>query len=151
MVNFIEQIANADFSAILTLITTALSGGFGVALTIVANKLLKYKKSAQDITKGVKEEVVPAIKNNFDKMKKEIIEEVTKDFKVIAESIALLVANNPESKLAVVENISKIGISKEVKEEVVKVIEEEVQTKEEQKKEIEKVVEKLESNMIETL
>lgn len=151
MVNFIEQIANGDFSAITTALTVLFTGGFGTALTALAVKFLKYKKSAQDITKEVKEEVVPAIKNNFDKMKKEIIEEVTKDFKVIAESIALLVANNPESKLAVVENISKIGISKEVKEEVVKVIEEEVQAKEEQKQEIAKVVEKLESNMIETL
>ena len=76
---------------------------------------------------------------------------LTKDLKVLAESVALSVANNPESKLAIVENVSKIGISKEVKKEVVKVIEEEVQAKEEQKKEIEKVVEKLESNMIETL
>ena len=151
MVNFIEQIANGDFSAITTALTVLFTGGFGTVLTVLAVKFLKYKKSAQDITKGVKEEVVPAIKNNFDKMKKEIIDEVTKDFKVIAESMALLVANNPESKLAVVENISKIGISKEVKEEVVKVIEEEVQTKEEQKQEIAKVVEKLESNMIETL
>ncbi len=151
MVNFIEQIANGDFSAITTALTVLFTGGFGTALTVLAVKFLKYKKSTQDITKGVKEEVVPAIKNNFDKMKKEIIDEVTKDFKVIAESMALLVANNPESKLAVVENISKIGISKEVKEEVVKVIEEEVQAKEEQKQEIAKVVEKLESNMIETL
>ena len=102
-------------------------------------------------TNNVKEEVVPVIGENFTKFKKEIIDEVTKDFKVLAESMALIVANNPESKLALIENISKIGISKEIKEEVVKVIEEEVQTKEEQKKEIAKVVEKLESNMIETL
>lgn len=151
MVNFIEQIANADFSAILTLITTALSGGFGVALTIVANKLLKYKKSAHDIAKEVEDKVVPVVEEVVDKIKVEIIDELTKDFKVLAESVALSVANNPESKLAIVENVSKIGISKEVKKEVVKVIEEEVQAKEEQKKEIEKVVEKLESNMIETL
>lgn len=151
MVNFIEQIANGDFSSILSLVTTLLSGGFGTALTVISVKFLKYKKSVTEITNNVKEEVVPVIGENFTKFKKEIIDEVTKDFKVLAESMALIVANNPESKLALIENISKIGISKEIKEEVVKVIEEEVQTKEEQKKEIAKVVEKLESNMIETL
>ena len=151
MVNFIERIANADFSAILTLLTTMLSGGFGVALTVIANKLLKYKKSAHDIAKEVENKVLPAVEKVVNEIKTEMIEEITKDFKVIAESMALSVSNNPESKLAIVENISKIGISKEIKNEVVKIIEEEVQAKEEQKKEIAKVVEKLESNMIETL
>lgn len=151
MVNFIEQIANGDFSAILTVLTTTLSGGFGVALTVIANKMLKYKKSANDIAKEVEDKIVPVVEKVVGKLKTEIIEEVTKDFKVLAESMALSVSNNPESKLAIIENISKIGISKEVKTEVVKVIEEEIQAKEEQKKEIEKVVEKLESNMIETL
>ena len=151
MVNFIEQIANADFSAILTLVTTLLSGGFGVALTVIANKFLKYKKSVNEIVNKIEDKVVPVIEDVVNKAKAEIVDEITKDFKVLAESMALSVANNPESKLAIVENVSKIGISKEIKKEVVKVIEEEVQTKEEKKQEIAKVVEKLESNMIETL
>lgn len=151
MVKFIEQIANGDFSAITTLITLILSGSFGTILTTLAIKFLKYKKSVNDITSSVKNEVVPVVSDNFKKMKKEIVEEFRKDFKVIAESIALIVSNNPDSKIAVVENISKIGISQEVKEEVIKEIEEEVKSKEEQKKEIAKVVETLESNKIETL
>lgn len=151
MVNFIEQIANGDFSAIGILISSLSTTGFGIAATILANKYLKYKKSVSGIVEEVKNKLVPVTEKIIDKAKAEIIDEITKDFKVLAESVALSVANNPESKLAMVENISKIGISKEVKNEIVKVIEEEVQAKEEQKQEIAKVVEKLESNKIETL
>ena len=151
MVNFIEQIANGDFNAILTLVTTLLSGGFGAALTVVANKFLKYKKSAHDIAKEVEKKVIPVVEETIENASNKIVEKVSADLKVLAESMALSIANNPESKLAIVENISKIGISKELKTEVVKVIEEEVQAKEEQKQEIAKVVETLESNMIETL
>lgn len=151
MVNFIEQIANGDFSAITTALTVLFTGGFGTALTVVASKFLKYKKTANDIVKDVEKKVIPVIENSISKFKAEVVDELTKDFKVIAESLALSVNSDSKSKLALVENISKIGISKEVKEEVVKIIEEEVHAKEEQKQEIAKVVEKLESNMIETL
>lgn len=151
MVNFIEQIANGDFSAILILVTTLSTTGFGTALVGLAVKFLKYKKTTHDIVKEVKKEVIPVIDEAVAKMEERIIGEIRKDSQILAESMALSVANNPESKIAIVENVSKIGISKEVKEEVVKVIEEEVQAKEEQKQEIAKVVEKLESNMIETL
>lgn len=151
MAKFIEAIANADFNAILTLITTFLTSGFGIALTIVANKFLKYKKSVSEIADKTKENVVPSVKEIIEQVKVEIIDELRADFKVVAESIALSVANDSKSKLAVVENISKIGASKEITDSVVKVVEQEVQTKEEQKKEIEKVITKLENNNLETL
>lgn len=151
MANFIEAIANADFNAILTLITTFLSSGFGIALTILANKFLKYKKSVSEIVDKTKENVVPSVKEIVEQVKVEIIDELRADFKVVAESIALSVANDSKSKLAVVENISKIGASKEITDTVVKVVEQEVQAKEEQKKEIEQVINKLENNNLETL
>lgn len=151
MVNFIEAIANADFNAILTLITTFLTSGFGIALTIVANKFLKYKKSVSEIVDKTKENVVPSVKEIVEQVKVEIIDELRADFKVVAESIALSVANDSKSKLAVVENISKIGASKEITDTVVKVIEKQEIAKEEQKKEIEQVITKLENNNLETL
>lgn len=151
MANFIEAIANADFNAILTLITTFLSTGFGIALTTLAYKFLKYKKSVSEIVDKTKENVVPSVKEIVEQVKVEIIDELRADFKVVAESIALSVANDSKSKLAIVENISKIGASKEITDTVVKVVEQEVQAKEEQKKEIEQVINKLENNNLETL
>lgn len=151
MANFIEAIANADFNAILTLITTLLTSGFGAALTIVANKFLKYKKSVSEIVDKTKENIVPSVKEIVEQVKVEIIDELRADFKVVAESIALIVANDSKSKLAVVENISKIGASKEITDSVVEVVEQQEIAKEEQKKEIEQVITKLENNNLETL
>lgn len=151
MVNLIEAIANGDFAAIGLIISTLGNTAFGIVCTILANKYLKYKKSVSEIVDKTKENVVPSVKEIVEQVKVDIIDELRADFKVVAESIALIVANDSKSKLAVVENISKIGASKEITDTVVKVVEQEVQAKEEQKKEIEQVITKLENNNLETL
>ena len=148
MVEFIEAIAHGDFSAILSLVTTILAGGFGTALTIIAGKFVKYKASVEQIVKKVKDEVIPVVKETLNDAEERILNEVRKDSKVLLESLALLMAND---KQGVIKNISAIGVSKEVVEKVEEVVHEEEIAKEEQKKEIEKVVATLESNLIETL
>jgi hypothetical protein len=151
MDKFIEAIANGNFEAILALVTTLLSGGFGSALVVLATKFLNYKKSVKDTITEAKNKLVPEFKEIADKVKIEIIEEIKADFKVIAESIALSTSNDPVSKIGVIENVSKIGVSKQIQEKAIKVVEEEVKAKEEKKEELNKVVEKLEANTLETL
>ena len=151
MDKFIEAIANGDFSAILSLVTTVLSGGFGTALIIVATNFLKYKKSVKEAIEEANKKLVPEFENLVVKLKEDIVDEMKADFKVIAESIALSVTNKEELKIGVIENVSKIGVSKKVKEETVKAVEEEIKAKEEKKEELTKAVETLETNTLETL
>lgn len=151
MDKFIEAIANGDFEAILSLITTLLSSGFGTALVVLAGKFLKYKKSVKETVNEINSKLVPEVEIIVEKVKKEIIAEMEADFKVIAESIALSTSNTSTSKIGVIENVSKIGVSKKVQEEAIKVVEEEVKAKEEKKEELNQVVKKLESNTLETL
>lgn len=151
MDKFIEAIANGDFSAILALVTTLLSGGFGTALLVVATNFLKYKKSVKDTVEEVNKKIVPEVKEIVDNLKEELFVEMKNDFKVIAESIALSVTNKEELKIGVIENVSKIGVSKKVKEETTKAVEEEIKAKEEKKEELNKAVETLEANTLETL
>lgn len=151
MDKFIEAIANGDFSAILTLATTLLSGGFGTALVVVAGNFLKYKKSVKDAVEEATKKLVPQFKEIVTNFKEEVVDEMKADFKVIAESIALSVTNKEELKIGVIENVSKIGVSKKVKEETKKAVEEEIKAKEEKKEELNKAVETLETNTLETL
>lgn len=151
MDKFIEAIANGNFEAILSLITTLLSSGFGAALVVLATKFLHYKKSVKETVEQAKNKLVPEFKDIAEKVKVEIIEELKADFKVIAESIALSTSNDPNAKIGVIENVSKIGVSKQIQEQAIKVIEEEVATKEEKKEELNKVVKQLEVNTLETL
>lgn len=151
MDKFIEAIANGNFEAILSLITTLLSSGFGTALVVLAGKFLKYKKSVKETVNEINSKLVPEVEIIVEKVKKEIIAEMEADFKVIAESIALSTSNTSTSKIGVIENVSKIGVSKKVQEEAIKVVEEEVKAKEEKKEELNQVVKKLESNTLETL
>lgn len=151
MDKWIEAIANGDFSAILSLLTTLLSGGFGTALVVLASKFLKYKSSVESVVNKAQEKLVPEFKKIANDVKVEIVEEVRKDIKVIAESIALGTNNDPDSKIAVINNVSKIGVSKQVQEQAIKVVEEEVAVKEEKQEKLNNAINKLESNTIETL
>lgn len=151
MDKWIEAIANGDFSAILSLLTTLLSGGFGTALVVLASKFLKYKSSVESVVNKAQEKLVPEFKKIANDVKVEIVEEVRKDIKVIAESIALGTNNDPDSKIAVINNVSKIGVSKQIQEQAIKVVEEEVAVKEEKQEKLNNAINKLESNTIETL
>ena len=151
MDKFIEAIANGDFTAILSLVTTLLSGGFGAALVVLATKFLHYKKSVKDTVSEINAKLVPEIKGIVAEFKNEVIDELKADFKVIAESIALSTSDTSTSKIGVIENVSKIGVSKKVQEQAIKVVEEEIKAKEEKQEELTKAVERLESNTLETL
>lgn len=151
MDKFIEAIANGDFTAILSLATTLLSGGFGTALVVLATKFLHYKKSVKDTVGEINAKIVPEVRVIVSDFKKEVIEEMRADFKVIAESIALSTSNTSTSKIGVIENVSKIGVSKQVQEHAIKEVEEEVKAKEEKQEELKETVKKLESNTLETL
>ena len=151
MDKFIEAIANGNFEAILSLVTAILSSGFGTALVIVATKFLHYKKSVKDTVSEVNAKLVPQIEEMMKNLKIEVIDEMKADFKVIAESIALSTSDTSSSKIGVIENVSKIGVSKQVQEKAIKVVEEEVKAKEEKKEELNQVVKKLEINTLETL
>lgn len=151
MDKFIEAIANGNFECILTLITTILSSGFGTALIILASKFLHYKKSVKETIDQAKEKLIPEVEKIAEKVKEEIVEEMKTDFKVIAESIALSVTNKEELKIGIIENVSKIGVSKKVKEETTKAVTEEIKAKEEKKEELNKAVETLETNTLENL
>lgn len=151
MDKFIEAIANGDFTAILSLVTTLLSSGFGTALVVLATKFLHYKKSVKETVDEVNAKLVPEMKEIVENFKTEIIDEMKADFKVIAESIALSISDTSASKIGLIENVSKIGLSKEVQEQALKVVEDEVKAKEEKIEELKQVVENLESNTLETL
>ena len=151
MDKFIEAIANGDFSAVLALITTLLSGGFGTALVVLASNFLKYKKSVKDAVEEATEKLVPEFQKLVNTLKEDVVGEVKADLKVIAESIALSVTNKEELKIGVIENVSKIGVSKKVKEQSKKAVEEEIKAKEEKQEELNKAVETLETNTLETL
>lgn len=151
MDKFIEAIANGNFEAILSLVTTLLSGGFGTALVVVATKFLNYKKSVKEAIKEAEESLIPQFKKIANDLKAKVVEEIKGDLKVIAESIALSTSNEPTSKIGVIENVSKIGVSKKVKEETTKAVEEEIKAKEEKKEELTKAVETLETNTLENL
>ena len=136
MDKFIEAIANGNFEAILSLVTAILSSGFGTALVIVATKFLHYKKSVKDTVNEVNSKLVPQIEEMMKNLKIEVIDEMKADFKVIAESIALSTSDTSTSKIGVIENVSKIGVSKQVQEQAIKVVEEEVKANEEKKEEL---------------
>lgn len=151
MDKFIEQIANGDFSALLSLITTLFAGGFGTALTIIAGKFAKYKASVNELVGKVEDKVIPAVKETINDAKNGIVEDLRKDIKVLAESMALMLNKDADSKLAIVNNISKIGVSEETLKVVEETVKEEVIAKEEKKEKLKKAVKELENNSIETL
>lgn len=151
MDSWIQAIASGDFNAILTLITTFLSTGFGTALVVLAGKFLSYKKSVQGVIDKFEEKLVPVVKEIVGDAKVEIIEEIREDIKVIGESVAMSVNNDTTSKIAVIENVSKLGAKKEVLKASKEKVEEEIAKEEAKKEEVKAVVEKLENNKLETL
>lgn len=155
MDKWIEAIANGDFSAILSLITTLLSGTFGTILVVVATKFLGYKKSVSSIVekveKVVEEKVIPEVKSVGNDIKVELFDAMRGDIKVLAESMALLTNNDPSAKIAIIENVSKIGASKEVVEVAKSNVEAEIKAEEEHREAIQETIRTLEENQIETL
>ena len=65
--------------------------------------------------------------------------------------MALLTNNDPNSKIAIINNVSKIGASKEVVEIATTNVEEEVKAEEEHQEAIKETIQALEENKIETL
>lgn len=159
MNEWFEAIARGDFSAILNLVTTVMAGGFGTALTIIFSKFVKYKmevtkivSSLEDkLSKEMKDVVVPAIQKSHEEFKSEVVDSLRNDLKVVAESIALSANNDASSRLAMIENISKIGISEEVKEQAVAQVYEETAKEEEHQEQIQATIEHLENNSLEKI
>ena len=151
MTSWIEAIAAGDLQAILALFTTFLSTGFGTALVVLATNFLKYKKSTEEVIAKLEKKLLPAFKEIANDVKVEIVEEIREDLKVVAESVAVSVNQDADSKIVVIENVAKLGVKKEVIAKSKAKVEEEIAKEEAKKEETKQVIDKLENNKIETL
>ena len=151
MTSWIEAIAAGDLQAILALFTTFLSTGFGTALVVLATNFLKYKKSTEEVIAKLEKKLLPAVREIVGDVKKEIVDEIREDIKIVAESVAVSVNNDTASKIAVIDNVAKLGAKKEVLATSKAKVEEEIAKEEAKKEETKQVIEKLENNKIETL
>ena len=151
MISWIEAIASGDWNAILGLLTASGTLGFGSICVIIANKFLKYKKSTEEVIAKLEKRLIPVVKEIANDVKVEIVNEIREDIKVVAESVAISVNNDTNSKIAVIENVSKLGAKKEVLEASKSKVEEEIAKEEAKKEETKQVIDKLENNKIETL
>jgi hypothetical protein len=79
------------------------------------------------------------------------VDEIREDIKIVAESVAVSVNNDTASKIAVIDNVAKLGAKKEVLATSKAKVEEEIAKEEAKKEETKQVIEKLENNKIETL
>jgi hypothetical protein len=151
MVSWIEAIASGDWNAILGLLTASGTLGFGSICVIIANKFLKYKKSTEEVIAKLEKKLLPAFKEIANDVKVEIVEEIREDLKVVAESVAVSVNQDADSKIVVIENVAKLGVKKEVIAKSKAKVEEEIAREEAKKEEAKQVIDKLENNKIETL
>lgn len=151
MDSWIQAIASGDWTAILGLLTASGTLGFGSICVAIATKFLKYKKSTEEVIAKLENKLLPAFKEIANDVKVEIIDEIREDIKVIGESVAISVNNDTNSKIAVIENVSKLGAKKEVLKASKKKVEEEIAKEEAKKEEVKAVVEILENNKLETL
>ena len=151
MVSWIEAIASGDWNAILGLLTASGTLGFGSICVIIANKFLKYKKSTEEVIAKLEKKLLPAFREIASDVKKEIVDEIREDIKIVAESVAVSVNNDTASKIAVIDNVAKLGAKKEILATSKAKVEEEIAKEEAKKEETKQVIEKLENNKIETL
>lgn len=151
MVSWIEAIASGDWTAILGLLTASGTLGFGSICIAIATKFLKYKKSTEEVIAKLEKKLLPAFKEIANDVKVEIVEEIREDLKVVAESVAVSVNQDADSKIVVIENVAKLGVKKEVIAKSKAKVEEEIAKEEAKKEETKQVIEKLENNKIETL
>ena len=151
MVSWIEAIASGDWTAILGLLTASGTLGFGSICVAIATKFLKYKKSTEEVIAKLEKKLLPAFKEIANDVKVEIVEEIREDLKVVAESVAVSVNQDADSKIVVIENVAKLGVKKEVIAKSKAKVEEEIAKEEIKKEETKQVIEKLENNKIETL
>ena len=70
---------------------------------------------------------------------------------MVAESVAVSVNQDADSKIVVIENVAKLGVKKEVIAKSKAKVEEEIAKDEAKKEETKQVIDKLENNKIETL
>lgn len=136
---------NGDWSDIFTLenmltfiswaITTLLSSGFFITL-------IKSKKIQSKTSKEISDTVETLINSKFGDMTKEFLEKtilpvmekynvnmeyMDKTMKTLARCFTLAQENTPESRLAIVEELTKLNnIEKSLKDEVIEIIEKEV-------------------------
>lgn len=151
MVSWIEAIASGDWTAILGLLTASGTLGFGSICVAIAAKFLKYKKSTEEVIAKLEKKLLPAFKEIANDVKVEIVEEIREDLKVVAESVAVSVNQDADSKIVVIENVAKLGVKKEVIAKSKAKVEEEIAKEEAKKEETKQVIDKLENNKIETL
>ena len=151
MVSWIEAIASGDWTAILGLLTASGTLGFGGICVAIATKFLKYKKSTEEVIAKLEKKLLPAFKEIANDVKVEIVEEIREDLKVVAESVAVSVNQDADSKIVVIENVAKLGVKKEVIAKSKAKVEEEIAKEEAKKEETKQVIDKLENNKIETL
>jgi hypothetical protein len=151
MVSWIEAIASGDWNAILGLLTASGTLGFGSICVAIATKFLKYKKSTEEVIAKLESKLLPAVREIAKDVKAEIVDEIREDLKVVAESVAVSVNQDADSKIVVIENVAKLGVKKEVIAKSKAKVEEEIAKEEAKKEETKQVIEKLENNKIETL
>lgn len=120
-------------------LSTVLSTVLVVLCKKIANKAITNK---DDTIKGVKQAVLAEISNNFDiaydkaiKPLKEKVEEVGPVLDAFAKCIALMQENTPESKLALLELIQRIGNGNKEVAETAEKAKKEVERKAEEDKE----------------
>ena len=157
MDQFLQAIANGDVTAIVSMISTFLSCGFGAALVGI---FAKYKKYKTYTTSQIKDEIVKTLQPYVAEVVKQVsessvapiinnLQKITLNDKVLAESIALMMANKVE---AVVNNISKIeDVSKEVIIQVNEKIAEQKAEEEAHQEVINQAIKTLEETKIDTL
>ena len=126
-----------------------MSGG---ALTWLATVVNRFKNTAikqpDDIAKAVEQQIKTTVKTTQEaslKMLESKIDMLNESNKILAESIVLLQSDDPNARLALIENVSKIEnidqqLVQDAKDEVVEVIKEE----EEKQEKIDELIEELE-------
>lgn len=119
----------------------------GGALTWAVGIYNKFKTQAVQTPKSISTEVNANIKQSLagsiDPLKEQM-EQLKAQNKVLAESLALLASNTPESRLALLNNISKIDNTSTIVEQATQAVSDEIAAEKEQEQKIEEAIAELE-------
>lgn len=121
----------------------ALTWAVGIYNKFKTQTVKTPEQISTQVNASVKTSVKESLQNSLNPLKEQV-EQIKAQNKVLAESLALLASNTPESRIALLNNISKIDSNNEIVEQATQAVEQEIKAEAEQEKKVEDAIAALE-------
>jgi hypothetical protein len=121
----------------------ALTWAVGIYSKFKTQSVKTPEQISTQVNASVKTSVKESLQNSLNPIKDQV-EQIKAQNKVLAESLALLASNTPESRIALLNNISKIDSNNAIVEQATHAVEQEIKAEEEQEKKVEEAIAELE-------